>query len=460
MSSSGANGSSRPNIVYLHSHDTGRYVSPYGHAVATPSYLRLAEAGITFRQAFASAPTCSPSRAGLLTGQSPHSAGMLGLAHRGFRLHDPSQHLATNLRDHGYATILAGTQHVSQGDPAELGYDQVYAGHDRNHEVVAGNAVAAIEAHIASRSAAPFFLDAGFVETHRPFPEVDVAAARYVRVPAHLPDTPETRLDMARYRASVHDLDIGIGRILDALDESGLAGNTLVILTTDHGLAFPGMKCTLTDHGTGVLLIMRGPGGFAGGRVCDALVSQIDLFPTICDMLGIERPSWLQGTSLLPVVQGETEEVHDAVFAEVTYHAAYEPQRAIRTRKWLYIERFGDRDRPVLPNIDDGESRDALLDHGWAERPVVRVQLYDNFFDPMQRTNLATDDAQAPVVAVFHDRLREWMERTGDPLLDGPVPLPPGASANDPDARSFQDDLLIARADGSVERVPNPRTLR
>jgi len=76
----------RPNILYLHSHDTGRTIQPYGHAVATPHLQRLADQGVLFRRAFCAAPTCSPSRAALLTGQCPHSSGMLGLAHRGFRL--------------------------------------------------------------------------------------------------------------------------------------------------------------------------------------------------------------------------------------------------------------------------------------------------------------------------------------------------------------------------------------
>lgn len=447
----------RPNILYIHSHDTGRYVSPYGHAVPTPAYQRLAEEGILFRQAFTSAPTCSPSRAGLLTGQSPHSAGMLGLAHRGFRLHDPSQHLATTLRDAGYATTLAGIQHTLPGDARSLGYERDFDGTAHDSGTIAANAVAAIEDHVAAGAYAPFFIDVGFVDTHRRYPEVTEDQARYVRVPPHLPDAPQTRIDMARYGASLRNLDAGVGLVLDALDEHGLTDNTLVICTTDHGLAFPGMKCNLTDTGTGVLLILRGPEPFAGGRVCDALISQIDLYPTIGEVLGIERLAWLQGTSIMPVVRGEAEKVNDAIFAEVTYHAAYEPQRAIRTREWLHIERFDERELPVLPNCDDGESRDVLLDHGWAERPVDHVQLYDNIFDPLQRVNLAGVEAYEPIVANMRSRLRDWMARTGDPLLDGPVPLPPGASANDPAARSFAEDLLVAGPDGTLERVPNPR---
>jgi hypothetical protein len=96
----------------------------------------------------------------------------------------------------------------------------------------------------------------------------------------------------------------------------------------------------LTRLGIGVMLIMRGPGGFLGGRVYDTMVSQIDLFPTICDLLHIPYPAWLQGTSLLSLMQGDIEQVHSAIFAEVTYHVAYEPQRAVRTNRWKYIRHF------------------------------------------------------------------------------------------------------------------------
>ena len=98
----------RPNILYIHSHDTGRYVQPYGYAVATPNIQKLAEGGVVFRQAFSAAPTCSPSRAALLTGQSAHSSGMLGLAHRGFALKDMNQHLVNTLRAAGCTSTLIG----------------------------------------------------------------------------------------------------------------------------------------------------------------------------------------------------------------------------------------------------------------------------------------------------------------------------------------------------------------
>jgi N-sulfoglucosamine sulfohydrolase len=244
---------------------------------------------------------------------------------------------------------------------------------------------------------------------------------------------------MAAYHASAHSLDMGVERVLDALDASGIAENTLVICTTDHGLAFPGSKATLYDRGLGVMLILRGPGGFTGGKASDALVSHIDLFPTICDLLGVEHPEYLQGKSLLPLVTGQAEEVRDAIFAEKTYHVAYEPERCVRTHRWKYVRRFGDRETPVLANVDDGPSKDLLLANGWAERPIPHEQLYDLIFDPNEARNLADDPSLSGVLQEMRERLDAWMRETRDPLLDGPVPAPPGAELNTPDQLSPND---------------------
>ena len=94
-----------------------------------------------------------------------------------------------------------------------------------------------------------------------------------------------------------------MGKVLEAIDRNGYRENTLIISTTDHGISFPRMKCNLTDDGWGVSLIMRGP-RLPRAALCDALISQIDLFPTICDYIGIQHPSWLQGKSFLPVLSG------------------------------------------------------------------------------------------------------------------------------------------------------------
>ena len=203
-----------------------------------------------------------------------------------------------------------------------------------------------------------------------------------------------------------------------------------MILTTDHGLAFPGAKATLTDRGIGVLLIIRGPGGFHGGRVSDALVSQIDLFPTICELAGIERPGGSAALAAAAAAHG-TEEINDAVFAEITFHAAYEPQRAVRTRRYKYIRRYENgHEGPVLANIDDSPSKDYLLAHGLAERAAPEEELYDLVFDPNEADNLAPTPRTPRSLAELRARLTRWMEETDDPLLHGPVEPAPGTEIN------------------------------
>lgn len=435
-------GSTRPNILYLHSHDSGRYLQPYGHAIPTPNLQRLASEGVLFRQAFSAAPTCSPSRAALLTGQYAHQNGMLGLAHRGFSLNDYKQHLVHTLRAAGYQSVLAGIQHVA-AKPETIGYDRLL----KPRTTSAVDVAPAAEEFLDSRPQQPFFLDVGFFETHREFHRPTSADdPRYLQPPTPLPDTPQTRLDIAAYHASARVLDNGVGRVLDALQRNGLAQNTLVISTTDHGVAFPLMKCNLEDFGWGVSLILRGPDTFPAGTVSDALVSQIDLFPTLCELLQIPKPAWLEGRSLLPLLNGERKEINDQVFAEVNYHAAYEPKRALRTKRWKYIRRYGGHTQPVLPNCDDGLSKDLWVEFGWRQKHLPAESLFDLIFDPTEHHNLipiAGHDAEsASVLTDLRHRMDTWMQRTKDPLLQGPVPAPHGAHINDPDGLSPKEKTL------------------
>jgi N-sulfoglucosamine sulfohydrolase len=429
-----------PNILYLHSHDTGRYVQPYGHAIPTPNIQRLADQGVLFRQAFCAVPACSGSRAALLTGEYAHTNGMLGLAHRGYTLKDYSHHLTHTLRDAGYWTGLVGEQHISS-DPGVLGYDHVVDIDDHHVETVAPRVTELLEHRPDDQ---PFFLSVGFFETHRDFFEPSsVRDALYSLPPANLPDTPETRRDMAAFKASARRLDQGVGSVLDALDRAELTDDTLVIFTTDHGLPFPGAKATLSDRGLGVLLLLRGPGGFHGGRVQDAMVTHLDIFPTICELAGIEPPAWLQGQSLLGLMRRETTDLHEAVFSEITFHAAYEPQRAVRTKRWKYIRRFGGDDRPLLSNTDDSPTKQILVDHGWADRRIPEEQLYDLVFDPNEAANLADDPGHAPVLAELRARLSTWMRETDDPLLDGPIEPLPGSRINLPHHVSADDPTVV-----------------
>lgn len=419
------------NILYLHSHDSGRYLEPYGHRVPTPHLYRLARQGVLFRQVHTAAPTCSPSRAALLTGQCPHSNGMMGLAHLGWNLRDRDHLLPRFLSRSGYHTILAGLQHVAAND-SDLGYDQILP-HASTH---AADVAPAAARFLSSKPQQPFFLDVGFFETHREYP-VPTDDPRFIQPPFPVPDNADTRRDMAGFHASACALDRGVGLVLDALERAGLAGNTLVLSTTDHGIAFPRMKCDLRDTGTGISMILRGPGVFSSPGVCDTLLSNIDVFPTLCDYLGLERPDWLEGRSFLPVLEGKAAGANTEVYSEVTYHAAYEPKRSVRTDHWKYIRHFDNRTTAVLPNCDDSPSKSVWLTHGWRQEPLVaHEELYDLIFDPAESRNLAAEPHMKEQLMLLREQLQHWMERTDDPLLKGPVPLAAGGHTVSPDAES------------------------
>jgi arylsulfatase A-like enzyme len=421
----GMDGDRPTNILYIHSHDTGRHVQPYGYQVPTPNIQHLADQGVLFREAFCASPTCSGSRASLLTGQYCHNNGMLGLAHRGWTLNDYGQHLVHPLSRAGYRTILVGEQHISK-DPAVIGYDEVIHV-DSNH----ASDVAPITAKAMTGATEPWFMSVGFFETHRDFAApTSVRDSLYSLPPTNLPDAKATRQDIAAFKASARSLDQGIGAVLHQVHDLDLQERTLVICTTDHGLAFPGAKATLYDRGIGVMLVMRGPGGFTGGRVIDSLVSHLDIYPTLCEVAETEKPDFLQGRSLMPLVHGEVDRVNDEVFSEVTFHAAYEPQRAIRTDRWKYVRRYLDYDRVVLANCDDSASKQLLVEAGWGDERVDREQLYDLVLDPAEGRNLAGDPAHEEILSELSGRLTEWMQDTDDPLLQGDVAPPPGAEIN------------------------------
>ena len=359
---------------------------------------------------------------------------MIALAHRGGRLFHPERHLARFLAENGFESVLAGMSHVGPDEPC--GYTRISTVNRSDGDAITENAVDFLKNRDPKR---PFFLDAGFYETHRTgspchgfsqpghSPGDGDGDPSRVMPPAPLPDTPETRRDWLDYIHAVERLDSYYGRILAALDAAGLRDDTLVLATSDHGPAFPFQKCHLTGHGTGVLFILRAPGAFAGGNVSDALVSHLDFYPTLCELLGLKKPAWLQGQSLVSIANGTVKSLHDAIFSEVTFHAAFEPKRGVRTARWNYIRNFSAPCPPALANCDDGLSKRLLVASGFADRIVPAEELYDLMLDPQESDNLAADPGHAALLAEFRARLDCWMRDTADPLLSADVsvlPLP------------------------------------
>lgn len=420
------------NVLYLHTHDTGRGIQPYDAAVQTPNLMHLAEEGALFRNAYCVGPTCSPSRSGLLTGQYPHQNGMFGLAHRGFSLNDYGKHLANFLKENGYETALFGMQHEAC-DEKTIGYDKTFveprkSGADR--ELWDGRNAEQAMRFIRAEHEKPFFVSYGMEATHKPYPAVDPAIKPdYVKVPSCLPDTPETREDYAGFLTTARQADDIIGEILQTLKEAGLYEDTIILYTTDHGIALPHMKCTLYDTGVGVALILSAPGQ-RSGRTVDGLVSQIDIYPTLCELLGLEKPEWLEGISLLPLLTGEKKQVRDAVFAEINYHAARDPQRMVRTKRYKYIKRYADDHHYVPCNIDSGAAKELLVEQGLLGWDLGGEQLYDVYLDPAERVNLAANPAYADVLDEMRSLLKQHMEETGDEIETKGLTVVPGMILN------------------------------
>lgn len=341
------------NILYLHTHDIGRCLSVYGAAVKTPCLEAFSQSGATvFREAFSVSPTCSPSRVGLLTGQYPHQQNMLGLAHRGHAMRYPERHLASWLGGEGYHTALAGVQHEF-APQAPLPYAEVIDGCWDNGIGGYDQSVADRAAHwLESRPAAadPFFLSVGFFWPHVPLPETEPMSFRPPII-KRLPDCEALGRDSAALATAVERVDAAAGTVLAALANSRHADDTMVIVTTDHGIPLPYHKGTLSDCGVGVALLLKIP-GIKGPDITHAIVSQLDVFPTICEAIGKERPDWLEGQSLLPVLSGERQTLRQWVFAETNEHVEWEPARSVRTQRYKLIRHYEPR-RKSVDNVDD-----------------------------------------------------------------------------------------------------------
>lgn len=442
------------NVLYLHAHDAGRVVQPYGYPVETPNLMAFAQQAALFRKAFCTSPTCGPSRAALTTGQYPHQVGMFGLPNaRQWALDDPAKHLARHFQNRGYLTALVGVQHECEKcDTANLGYDRLLESESPAREAVGHwypESILKVEAFLANyrneNGDKPFFLSVGIDEPHRdnlPRPELNLHGEsdrfsktrfydperldwRYTAPPPGLPDLPDLRKDMESYRLGVKIMDEYMGRIFFALQQTGLDKDTLVIVTSDHGIEFPGAKKTLSDQGLQVMLMLRGPVGsnspFSGGKVIEPMVSHLDLFPTLVDLCGLQPSQTLEGKSLVPLASGEVSQLHPFIFGEQTYHGTEEAIRCVRSERFKFTRRRA----PIAQKMRHDGPATAVLDPlGWYDRPTGPEELYDLFLDPFEVHNRINDPALAEVRLELSAQLDQWMARTNDPFPTGTLPTP------------------------------------
>jgi arylsulfatase A-like enzyme len=227
---------------------------------------------------------------------------------------------------------------------------------------------------------------------------------------------------MAMFYENIRRMDQSVGDILKNVAELGLAENTIVVFTTDHGIAFPRAKGTLYDSGIRTALLMRWPEGMQGGCSIPALVSNVDLFATLVEIVSSPLPGDCNGQSFLRVLRGETADARTAVFAEKNT-SSVDIKRCIRTRRYKYIRNYNQGPQLPLPtDIEVSATRRDMGDDHLSPRP--EVELYDLHNDPWEQVNLAGQEAYRAVEKDMAVRLEQMLEETQDPVLHGPIPRP------------------------------------
>lgn len=416
-----AQGQRSPNIVFLISDDHSvPDLGCYGNrSLRTPNLDRLAAEGMRFSRCFVSSPQCSPNRSSILTGATPHTTSTS-------RLHTPmpdwEPSIVDHLKDRGYFT--GAFRKVHQGPSFDKRWNFY------------GDPKTPFARFFAERPKdKPFFLHAGFTDPHRPYrdgafdPPTDPAT---VRVPAFLPDTPQIRKDLAHYADAIARMDRDSGEVLRLLDEQGVTGDTLVMMTGDNGMPFPRSKGTLYDPGINVPLIARWPGRIAAGQVADEMIAHVDLPATWMEAAGAAALPKMQGRSFLARLLGQPYSARTAIFSERNWHDTYDPSRCVRTNRHKLIWNATPQ-KPYWPIRDLADSPTwasyLQLDRQGKLKPEHQqlmtptrpdFELYDLDRDPHEFHNIATDPTSAPVLLDLKQRLSDWMSRTFDHLP--PVP--------------------------------------
>jgi uncharacterized sulfatase len=412
-----------PNIVLIVGEDMGPELCCYGDANAiTPNIDRLAAQGVRFTRCFTHAPVCAPSRSGLITGRYPTN---IGTHHMRSTLLKPPPLFTDYLKKAGYSIAW----------PTNSPYGKT----DFNF-AVPPNAFDIVTDWTKDIPKQPFFGFYNITTSHES--QIRAPVARFaknterlkpserrdpakMKLPAYYPDTPEVRRDLANYYELVTAVDYQVGVVLDALEKAGIADNTLVFLTGDHGRGLPRSKRWVYTQGTHVPLIVRWPGHFNPSIVRDDLVCFLDLAPTMLALVGVDVPKEMEGQIFFGPKQALERQY--AFAARDRMDETYDRIRSVRDKHFQYVRNF-EPDLPYAQRVAYGElmptmqvwrklhaegKLNAVQDQFFtATKP--REELYDVDTDPDEIHNLATDLRYKDKLAELRIALDRWIELSRD----------------------------------------------
>lgn len=428
----------RLNILLITADDLGYEAMDFlGGEVAgvTPNLSKLASESLSFERAHVNYAICAPSRSIIGTGRYGHNSGCFGFN----KLPKDIPTVYSTFQKNGYLTGILGKVGHSTCD---LGfswnfshdYAQLGAGrsptkyHDYAEEFFAR----------AKKENKPFYFMVNSHDPHRPFHNPDkpmknaeipsrLFSPNEIPVPSYLPDLPEVRKELSHYYNSIRRLDDTVGRVLDALEKSGEADNTLVLFMTDNGSAFPFAKANTYLASTRTPLLVRWPGVTQPGSVDDThFVSEVDFFATFTDAAGIPVPDELDGQSLVPILKGEKEDGREYVFTQIDYTIGgpAKPMRCIQDENFGYIFNAFSDGKFNYRNNNEGLTFKAMQELGKTDPAIqervdmfrhrVPQEFYDLKKDPGCIVNLIDSTDHAELIEKYQKRLREWMVETND----------------------------------------------
>ena len=442
--------SDKLNILLITADDLGIQLSCYGDPIAKTPYIdELAQNSVRFETAYVSQASCSPSRSTMFTGLYPHGNGHYGLANAnvGFQVHQElyDDLLPNALKRAGYRTGIIGKLHVNPEDKFQFDMRQGDGFGSRQVKKQLQYA----KDFVTQSNDQPWFLMFNLFDPHvardrlpnggrgpQYFPDQVEGLPESVLTASEVPPWPWQQIDssaqrtkIAGYYNCVHRIDAAIGMLTDMLHETNHWDDTLIIFLGDHGPPFARGKTSCYEAGLRVPFLARWP-GVSQPHVSKRLVGSVDIYPTILDAAGVERPRRLHGRSLRPVlVASQSADWRRALVAEFHFHGGspFFPRRAITNGRFKLIHNLRAGELSASPSID-GDQANVLAQQLEADHPAriamerledpPEWELYDLKNDPSEFVDLSNDPKLAEETRRLKQALRDWQKRTDDPFAD------------------------------------------
>jgi N-sulfoglucosamine sulfohydrolase len=438
---SGQQKTERPNILLIVSEDHGQHLSCYDdEVIKTPNLDQIASNGFRFKNAYVTQAVCSPSRSSILSGMYPHQTGHFGLTVFGFRYVVPVNTIYSRLKAAGYRTGMIGKLHVDPASAFPIDYRSIpSANYERKElERYAGDA-----GKFMSESDEPFFLMVNFPDAHWPFVNEINGRPRQLITEEQVKPWPYLAHDNKIIRAyttamynCIARLDECVGELMQSLNHSGKERNTLVIYLSDHGDEMARGKFDIYEASNKVPFLVSWPGKINKSVVSEALISTIDIVPTLLDVAGLPTAKELPGKSLMPLFKKPAQPFRQYLYTEknVDQVDLYYPRRAVRDKKYKLIYSLLDTPKNIVayrylsavptsplaasPTLQELETTASPL----AKRIYKdwlypnKIQLYDLENDPWEFNDLSANPQYAAIKERLLKAIFQWQKDTDDPF--------------------------------------------